>query len=91
MSKFNYQIRNKTRLCNSKIKTQELKIRTQEVQNTCEMNIYYVNICKHENNMTRLWCKIVPNIGVEQIEGNEGTYFYLYPFGVQGSFYVCIE
>ncbi len=46
-------------------------------------NIYYTNICKHkhENNMTRLWCKIVPKIGVEYIEENEGSYFYLYPFG----------
>ncbi len=35
--------------------------------------IYYANICKHEHkkNMIRLWCKIVPNTGVQQIEGNE--------------------
>ncbi len=47
------------------------------------MSFYYVNICKyeHEKNMTRLWCKIVPKISVEQTEGNEGSYFYLYPFG----------
>ncbi len=32
-------------------------------------------------NMTRLWCKIVPKTNVEQIEGNEGSFFYLYPFG----------
>jgi hypothetical protein len=53
-------------------------------------NFYYVNICKHkhENNMTSLWCKIVPKTNVEQIEGNEGSYFYLYPFRdlAQGSF-----
>jgi hypothetical protein len=62
-------------------------------------NIYYAHICKHEyeKNMTRLWCKIVPKISVEQIERNEGSYFYLYSFGdlVQRSFqirfYVCIE
>ncbi len=32
------------------------------------INVYYVNICKHEHekNMTRLWCKIVSKIGVEQ-------------------------
>jgi hypothetical protein len=36
-------------------------------------------------------------IDVEQIEGNEGLYFYLYPFGdstqgsFQGGFYVCIK
>ncbi len=64
-----------------------------------EMDIYYVNICKHEHekNMTRLWCKIMLKIGVEWIEGNEGPYFYIYPFGdltqgsVQRSFYVCIK
>jgi hypothetical protein len=55
-----------------------------------ETNFYYVNIYKHEHekNMTRLWCKIVPKIGVEQIKGNEGSYSYVYPFGglIQGSF-----
>ncbi len=34
--KFNYQIRNKTILCNSKPKTQELKTRTRDVQDKCE-------------------------------------------------------
>jgi hypothetical protein len=49
----------------------------------------------NEKNMTRLWCKIVPNINAEQIEGNEGSYSYLYPFGdlnqisFQGGLYVC--
>jgi len=64
-----------------------------------KMDLYYANICKHEHekNMIRLWCKIVLKTGVEQIEGNEGSYFYLYPFGdliqrsFQGGFYVCIE
>ncbi len=48
-----------------------------------EMDIYYVNIRKHEHekNMLRLWCKIVFKTNVEQIKGNEGSYFYLYPFG----------
>jgi hypothetical protein len=62
-------------------------------------NFCYANICKHEHekNMTRLWCMIVLKIGVEQTEGNERSYIYLYPFGdlvqrsFQGSFYVCIE
>jgi hypothetical protein len=47
------------------------------------MNLYYANRCKHEheNNITRLWCKIMPKIGVEQIKGNERSYSYLYPFG----------
>ncbi len=62
-------------------------------------NFYYANICKHEheNNMTRLWCKIVPKTCVEQTEGNEGSYFYLYLFrdlaqgNFQGGFYVCIK
>jgi hypothetical protein len=64
-----------------------------------ETNIYYVNICKHEheNNMTRLWCKIVPKIDVKQTKGNEGSYSYLYPYeelaqgSFQGDFYVCIN
>jgi hypothetical protein len=61
------------------------------------MSLYYANICKHEKNMTRLWCKIVLKTSVEHIEGNEGSYFYLYPFGdltqgnFQGGFYVCME
>jgi hypothetical protein len=32
-------------------------------------------------NMTRLWCKIMLKIRVEQIEKNEGFYSNLYPFG----------
>jgi hypothetical protein len=64
-----------------------------------KMNLYYANICKHEHekNITRLWCKILLKIGVEQIKGNEGSYSYLYPFGniahgsFQGGFYVCIK
>jgi hypothetical protein len=42
-------------------------------------------------------CKIMPKTNVEQIEGNEGSYFYLYSFGdltqksFQRGFYVCIE
>jgi hypothetical protein len=47
-------------------------------------------MCKHEHeiNMIRLWCKIVPKTNVEQIEGDEGFYLYLYPFGdlIQRSF-----
>jgi hypothetical protein len=35
-SKFNFQRRNKTRLCDSKIRTQELRTKTQDVQNKCE-------------------------------------------------------
>jgi len=62
-----------------------------------KINLYYINICKHEHekNMIRLWCKIMPNIGVEYI--NERSYFYFYPFGdltqgsFQGSFYGCIK
>jgi len=64
-----------------------------------EMDIYYVNICKHEHekNMTRLWCKIMLKISVEWIKRNEGPYFYIYPFGdlvqrsFQRGFYVCIK
>jgi hypothetical protein len=35
----------------------------------------------YEKNMTRLWCKIVFKTSVEQTEGNEGSNFYIYPFG----------
>jgi len=31
--------------------------------------------------MTRLWCKIMLKTNVKHIERNEGSYFYLYPFG----------
>jgi hypothetical protein len=59
-------------------------------------NICYAHIIKHEheNNMTRLWCKIMLRTGVEQTERNEGFYSYLYSFrdlaqeSFQGSFYV---
>jgi len=50
-----------------------------------------------KDNITSLWCKIVPKTSVEQTEGNEGTHFYLYSFGdltqrsFQRSFYVCIK
>jgi hypothetical protein len=49
-----------------------------------KMNIYFVNICKHEQgkNMTRLWCKIVLKIHVEQTKGNERSYFYYTPLGL---------
>jgi len=52
---------------------------------------------EYEKNITKLWCKIVLKTSVEQIEGNEGLYLYLYPFGdfaqgnFQGGFYVCIK
>ncbi len=70
---------NKTILCDSKSRTHELRTRARNFQNKCETNIYYAHICKHEHkkNMKRLWCKIVLKIGVEQIEGNERSYFYL--------------
>jgi len=44
-------------------------------------NLYYGNICKreHEENMTRLRCKIMPKINVEHIERNEGSYSYFIP------------
>jgi hypothetical protein len=62
-------------------------------------NLYYANIYKqeHEKNMTRLWCKIMLKTNVEHIEGNEESYYYLYPFrdlaqrSFQKGFYVCIK
>jgi hypothetical protein len=35
-SKFNFQTRNKIRLCDSKTRAQKLKTKTQDVQNKCE-------------------------------------------------------
>jgi hypothetical protein len=45
-------------------------------------NFYYINIRKHEygKNMIKTWCKIVLKTIVERTKGNEGSYFYLYPF-----------
>jgi hypothetical protein len=37
---FNFQKRNKTKLYDSKIKTQKLRTRTQDMQNKCEKNIF---------------------------------------------------
>jgi hypothetical protein len=62
-------------------------------------NFYYVNICKHEHekNITSLWCKIVLKTNVKHIEGNNSSYFYLYPFkylvsrNFQKKIYVCIK
>jgi hypothetical protein len=55
-----------------------------------KMDFYYINICKHEHekNTIGLGCKIVLKTCVKYIEGNEGSYFYLYPFEdlAQGSF-----
>jgi hypothetical protein len=56
-------------------------------------NLYYANICKHEDEKNM----IVFKTNVEHIKGNEGSFFYLYPFGdltqgsFQGGFYVCIK
>jgi hypothetical protein len=67
------------------------------VQKNVKIDLYNTNICNHEHekNMIRLWCKIMPNIGVKYID--EKSYFYLYPFGdlvqgsVQGGFYVRVK
>ncbi len=88
----NFQKRNKTRLYDS-------KTRTQNVHDKHEDEFYYANVCKHEHekNLTRLLCKIMPKNRVEQTKRNEGSYSYLYPFGdlvqgsFQGGFYVCIK
>jgi hypothetical protein len=47
-----------------------------------KIDLYCANMCKHEHkkNMTRLWYKIVFKTNVEQTEGKERSYFYLYPF-----------
>ncbi len=66
-----------------KMKHKNLKKKHEMCKINVEMDIYYVNICKHdyEKNMTRLWCKITPKTGVEHTKRNEGSYSYLYPFG----------
>jgi len=68
----NFQTRNKTRICDSKIRTQDLRIRIQDVHENAKTNFYYANVCKHEHekNLTSLWCKIVVKTNVERIEGN---------------------
>ncbi len=43
-SKLNFQTRNKTRLHDSKIKTQELRIRTRDVRDKCENGSLYANM-----------------------------------------------
>jgi hypothetical protein len=67
------------------IRKQKTHRNYEQEHKTCKTNVKtnYVNICKdeHEKNMTRLWCKIVLKIDVEQIQRNERSYFYLYPFG----------
>jgi hypothetical protein len=48
-----------------------------------------MNICKyeHENNITRIWCKIVFKTNVEQTKENERSHLYLYSIGdlIQGN------
>jgi len=48
-SKSNFQTRNKTRLCNSKITTQNEKQEHEMCKINVKTNLYYANICKHEN------------------------------------------
>jgi ABC-type antimicrobial peptide transport system permease subunit len=40
------------------------------VRHGFQQNFIMVKQLKHEKNITRLWFKIMPNIGVEWIEGN---------------------
>jgi hypothetical protein len=48
-----------------------------------KMNFYYANICKHEHerNITRIWCKIVLKINVEQTKGTRGPTYIYTPLG----------
>jgi len=57
--------------------------RTDVSKTDVEVDFYYVNICKHEheNNMTRLWCKIMFKIGVVNIEKMRGLIFIYTPLG----------
>jgi len=47
-----------------------------------KIDLYYASICKHEheNNMTRLWCKIVLKTSIEHIEENGGPISFLNTF-----------
>jgi hypothetical protein len=68
------------------IQKQEHKNEEQEhkiCKTKVKIDFYYANICKHEHekNITSLWCKIVLKSNVEQTKRNEGSYFYLHPFG----------
>ncbi len=70
---------------NAKAKTKNIKCARSKY------NFFYCNLkkCKFtKKNITRLWCKIVHYICVEQIKGSGGLYLYSYPFGdiTQGSF-----
>jgi hypothetical protein len=51
------------------------------VQTKVQTNFYYHKVLKHKHkkNKTRLWNKIVPQIGVKKIEGNEGPTFIYTP------------
>jgi hypothetical protein len=62
-----------------KLKTQELTTRTEMCKKKMKKNIYDVNICKpeYENNMIRLWCKILLKIGLEQTKGNVVSYLFI--------------
>jgi len=48
----------------------------------CKTNMKWIFIMITYANMTRLWCKIMLKINVEQTKGNDGSYFYVYtPLG----------
>ncbi len=81
-SKSNFQQGTKQDYVIQKQKHKILKQEHKMCMTNVKMNLYYANICKHEHekNLTTLWCKIVPKIGVEHTKGNEGSYSYLYPF-----------
>jgi hypothetical protein len=61
-----FKLKSKTENKGTKTRTQMLKPK-QMCKTKIQINIYCNEIkkCKHENNMTRLWCKIVFQIGVE--------------------------
>jgi hypothetical protein len=68
MFKSNFQTRNKTRLCDKKQEHKNYEQKHETCKIKVKTNFCYTNICKHEheNNMTRLWCKIVLKICVKQ-------------------------
>lgn len=50
-------------------------------KNANEIIIVTYETIKHKMKQTRLWCKIVPQINLEQIEDNGVLFFKFIPFG----------
>jgi hypothetical protein len=75
--KSNFQKMNKTKLCDLKIKTQELRTKTRNVQNDVKTNFYYVNLCKYEHD--KVMVKIMFKTSVNRLKEMKGpTSIYIF-------------